>query len=206
MASRDWNDMALVSEDKSCHLKQTKIVFRWNLSLDESCQVMEVVFWWKLSSDGSCLMMKDIIVKEVMKVVYWWVFSIDESCILMKFVYWWKLFFYDSCLLMRVVYWWKLSFDERCLLMKVVQWWKLPIDESYNSQRSDILWRFACGDVIYYYVPVVLYRRCHKVSARQQICSSAASIFMLLIKLAQKINNFAQKINKLAQLRSETGN
>ena len=101
-----------------------------------------------------------------MKVVYWWSLSIDESC-----------FFDESCLLMRVVYWWKLSFDERCLLMKVVQWWKLPIDESYNSQRSDILWRFACGDVIYYYVPVVLYRRCHKVSARQQICSSAASIF-----------------------------
>ena len=124
-----------------------KVFFWWNLSFDESCPVMEVVFWWKLSSDGSCLMMKDIIVKEVMKVVYWWVLSIDESCILMKVVYWWKLFFDESCLLMRVVYWWKLSFDERCLLMKVVQWWKLPIDESYNSQRSDILWRFACGDV-----------------------------------------------------------
>ena len=90
-----------------------------------------------------------------MKVVNWWSLSIDESCFFL----------------------WKLSFDERCLLMKVVQWWKLPINESYNSQRSDILWRFACGDVIYYYVPVVLYRRCHKVSARQQICSSAASIF-----------------------------
>ena len=60
-----------------------------------------------------------------------------------------KLSFGEICLLMKAVQWWKLSFDESCLLMKVVQWWKLPIDESYNSQRSDILWRFACGDVFY---------------------------------------------------------
>ena len=122
MASRDWNDMALVNEDKSCLLKQTKIVFWWNLSFDVSCPVMEVVFWWK-------------IVKEVIKDVYWWVLSIDESCLLMKVVFWWKLPIDENCLLMKVVYWWKLSSDGSCLLMKV------------DSQRSDILWRLACGDV-----------------------------------------------------------
>ena len=26
-------------------------------------------------------------------------------------------------------------------------WWLLSSDESYISQRSDVLWRFACGDV-----------------------------------------------------------
>ena len=26
-------------------------------------------------------------------------------------------------------------------------WWLLSTDESYISQRSDALWRFACGDV-----------------------------------------------------------
>ena len=25
-------------------------------------------------------------------------------------------------------------------------WWLLSSDESYVSQRSDALWRFACGD------------------------------------------------------------
>ena len=42
--------------------------------------------------------------------------------------------------------------------MKVIQWWKLPSDESYlvmkvkivkEVKRSDGLWRFACGDVLY---------------------------------------------------------
>ena len=107
MASRDWNDMALVSEDKSCLLKQTKIVFWWNLSFDESCPVMKFVFWWK-------------IVKEVIKDVYWWVLSIDESCLLMKVVFWWKLPIDENCLLMKVIYWWKLSSDGSCLLMKVI--------------------------------------------------------------------------------------
>ena len=100
---------------------------------------MKVVYWWRMSIDESCFLMK---------VVFWWKLSIDESYLLMNVVYWWKLFFDESCLLMKVAYWWKLSFDECCLLMKVVQCWKLPIDESYNSQRSDILRRFACGDVL----------------------------------------------------------
>ena len=26
-------------------------------------------------------------------------------------------------------------------------WWLLSSDESYVSQRGDVLWRFACGDV-----------------------------------------------------------
>ena len=26
-------------------------------------------------------------------------------------------------------------------------WWLLSREESYISQRSDVLWRFACGDV-----------------------------------------------------------
>ena len=31
---------------------------------------------------------------------------------------------------------------------KTFIWWhKLSIDKSWNSQRSDSLWRFACGDV-----------------------------------------------------------
>ena len=59
-----------------------------------------------------------------------------------------KLSIYESCLLMKVVFLWKLSFDGSCLLMKIVYWWKLSIDESFNSQRSDSLWRFACGDVL----------------------------------------------------------
>ena len=161
MPFRDLTDVTLVSEDERCFLKQTKVVFWWKFG-----------FWWKLSSDGSCLMMKDIIIKEVMKVVYWWVLSIDESCILMKVVYWWKLFFDESCLLMKVVYWWKLSFDERCLLMKVVQWWKLPIDESYNSQRSDILWRFACGDVPIKMMPNMI--KYLKITWCLLVCSVAA--------------------------------
>ena len=38
--------------------------------------------------------------------------------------------------------------------MKVVYWWKLCIDEIYNSQRSDVLWRFACGDVFFWASPL----------------------------------------------------
>ena len=30
-------------------------------------------------------------------------------------------------------------------------WWLLSSDESYISQRSDVLWRFACGDVCEYW-------------------------------------------------------
>ena len=30
-----------------------------------------------------------------------------------------------------------------------LRWWLLSSDESYISQRSDVLWRFACGDVLY---------------------------------------------------------
>ena len=114
-----WSKRKL-SFDEICLLM--KVVLWWNLSFDESCPVMEVVFWWK-------------IVKEVIKDVYWWVLSLDESCLLMKVVFWWKLPIDENCLLMKVVYWWKLSSDGSCLLMKV------------DSQRSDILWRLACGDV-----------------------------------------------------------
>ena len=32
--------------------------------------------------------------------------------------------------------------------MKIILWRKLSSDESYNIQRSDDLWRFACGDVL----------------------------------------------------------
>ena len=39
--------------------------------------------------------------------------------------------------------------DPSCLLMKAVYWWKFSVAESCpNSQRSDSLWRFACGDVL----------------------------------------------------------
>ena len=67
----------------------------------------------------------------------------------MKVVYCWKLFIDESCLLKKVVYWWKLSMVESCLLRKVVYWWKFSIDESWTSLRSDSLWRFACGDVLF---------------------------------------------------------
>ena len=58
--------------------------------------------------------------------------------------------------LMKVILWWKLSSGESYLAMKVILWWKLSIDESYlvmkvkivkEVKRSDVLWRFACGDV-----------------------------------------------------------
>ena len=153
MASRDWNDMALVSEDKSCLLKQTKIVFWWNLSFDESCPVMEVVFWWKLSRDGSCLLMK---------VVQWWKLSYDErynsqrsdeSCLLMSVRYWWKLYIDEVCLLMKVVflmkvvYWWELSIDESYLLMNVVYWWKLSSDGSCLLMKVIIVKEVISCDV-----------------------------------------------------------
>ena len=37
--------------------------------------------------------------------------------------------------------------DVGYLVMKFIQLWKLSSDESYNSQISDDLWRFACGNV-----------------------------------------------------------
>ena len=39
-------------------------------------------------------------------------------------------------------------------------WWLLSSDESYISQRSDVLWRFACGDVfvsLHFQVKLELY-------------------------------------------------
>ena len=39
MLSRDLTDVTLVSEDESCLSKQTKVVFWWNMYLDESCPV-----------------------------------------------------------------------------------------------------------------------------------------------------------------------
>ena len=50
----------------------------------------------------------------------------------------------------------KLSSDKSYLVMKVILWWKFSSDESYlvmkfkivkEVKRSDVLWRFACGDV-----------------------------------------------------------
>ena len=40
--------------------------------------------------------------------------------------------------------------DDGYHVMKVIQSWKLSSDESYNSQRSDDLWRIACGDVFFW--------------------------------------------------------
>ena len=42
------------------------------------------------------------------------------------------------------------KFDDGYLVMKVIQSWKLSKDESYDSQRSDDLWRFAFGDASYW--------------------------------------------------------
>ena len=44
-------------------------------------------------------------------------------------------------------WWWWLSSHESYLVMKVILRWMLSSDASHNSQRSDDLWRFACGDV-----------------------------------------------------------
>ena len=44
----------------------------------------------------------------------------------------------------------KAKFDDGHLVMKVIQSWKLSKDESYDSQRSDDLWRFAFGDASYW--------------------------------------------------------
>ena len=68
-----------------------------------------------------------------------------------------KVFWDESYLVMNVIYWWKLSSDESYLVMKFILWWKLSSDESYavmkvksvkEVKRSDVLWRFACGDVL----------------------------------------------------------
>ena len=58
---------------------------------------------------------------------------------------------------MEVILWWELSCDESYLLMKFILWWKLASDENKlvmkveivkEVNRSDGLWRFACGNVL----------------------------------------------------------
>ena len=41
----------------------------------------------------------------------------------------------------------EISDDDSYRVMKVILWWKLSSDESHDSEKSDDLWRFACGDV-----------------------------------------------------------